>query len=213
MRIISTISGLFAAGALVASAGCLQKQVTHTLYLSPGGDVTWSAMEMRVRSDEPDASKRTAEENNYVASVVAGQHSVAAALTSLGGHPIATTWLRRERPYTVLTDARFGNIRDLAEAITRGTGLTGDATLAASGRRTTLTVRVSVNDAEVSGRETTTDALIEELERYRIVMTEGRFVFADGFLLDEDGVVAAPDQRKEPRDGVLTLVLAWIGTD
>jgi len=40
-------------------------------------------------------------------------------------------------------------------------------------------------------------------------MTQRCFVLVDGFQLDEDGVVATPDKGKEPRDGVLTLVLKW----
>jgi len=74
----------------------------------------------------------------------------------------------------------------------------------------TLDVRVTVDEGATSEGETATGALAEELDRYRIVMTEGRFVFSDGFLLDNDGVVATPDKGKEAIDGVLTLVLAWV---
>jgi len=211
MRIISTVSGLLAAGALLASAGCLQKQITHTLYLSPAGEVAWSALESDVRSDERDGGKRAAEENHYVASIAAGQHPIAAALATLGGHAVSTAWVRRERPYTVRTEARFDSIRRLAEAILWDAGLSGDVTVASAGCRTTLTVRVNVTDNGTTEGETATSALIEELDRYRIVMTEGRFVFADGFLLEADGVVATPDQGKEAHDGILTLVLTWVG--
>ena len=211
MRIISTVSGLFAAGVLLASAGCLQKQVTHTLYLSPAGEVAWSALEADVRSDERAADKRAAEENQYVASVAAGQHPIAAALVALGGQSATTRWLRRERPYSVLSEARFANVRQLAEAILGDAGLPGEAKLATAGCRTTLTIRVKVDDAATSEGETATSALLEELDRYRIVMTEGRLVYADGFLLDADGVVATPDKGKEAPDGVLTLVLTWVG--
>src|SRR6187402_1158904 len=169
MRIISTVSGLFAAGALLASAGCLQKQVTHTLYLSPAGEVAWSALEADVRSDERAADKRAAEENQYVASVAAGQHPIAAALVALGGQSATTRWLRRERPYSVLSEARFANVRQLAEAILGDAGLPGEAKLATAGCRTTLTIRVKVDDAATSEGETATSALLEELDRYRIV--------------------------------------------
>ena len=209
MRIFSTVSRLVAAGALLASAGCLQKQITHTLYLSPAGDVVWSTLEKDVRSDEGDGSRRAAEENQYVASVAGGQHSIAAALAALGGNPLGTTWVRRERPYSVLIEARFAGIRELAEAILWDAGLSGDAAIETAGCETRLTVRVNVTDSGTSEGDTATSALVEELDRYRIVMTEGRFVFADGFVLDGDGVVATPDKGKEPRDGLLTLVLVW----
>ena len=74
-------------------------------------------------------------------------------------------------------------------------------------------MQVNVNEGGTSEEDTATSALTEELDRYRIVMTEGRFVFADGFLLDADGVVATPDKGKEAREGVLTLVLAWVAKD
>ena len=56
----------------------------------------------------------------YVASVAAGQHPLAAALTALGGQSATTTWVRRERPYCVLTEARFASIRELAQTILCG---------------------------------------------------------------------------------------------
>ena len=209
MRIMSTVSSLVAAGALLGSAGCLQKHVTHTLYLSPAGELVWSALETDVRSDEGDPARKDAEENQFVASVTAGQHPVAAALTALGGDRVSTTWLRRERPYGVLTEARFAGIRELAEAILWDAGFSGDVRMTAAGCETRLTVRVNVSESQASEGETAVGTLAEDLDRYRIVITRGRFVVSDGFVLDGDGVVATPDKGKEPRDGVLTLVLGW----
>ena len=53
------IGGLAAASAL--SAGCLQKETSHTLYLAPDGSVEWVTSEANVRSDEAEAGKRLIE--------------------------------------------------------------------------------------------------------------------------------------------------------
>ena len=42
---------------------------------------------------------------------------------------VTTTWLRRERPYSVMTEGRFADVRQLAAAIMRDAGAQGDATL------------------------------------------------------------------------------------
>jgi hypothetical protein len=44
---------------------------------------------------------------------------------------------------------------------------------------------------------------------YRFVLTEGRFVLADGFTIEDDGAVAIPDAKQTPDNGILTLGLTW----
>ena len=53
------------------------------------------------------------------------------------------------------------------------------------------------------------DALMDDLETYRFVLTEGRFISADGFEILDGGSVAVPDKKKTPADGILTLALTW----
>ena len=208
MRAFSTVSRLLPVAALLASAACLQKDVTHTIYVSPT-DVTWSVLEKDVRSDERDAVKRTAEEHDYVLAAGAGRHPVAAALGRLGGTTVTATWLRRDRPYTVLTEARFADLRLLALSILHDVGAAGEASLERNGCRTTFTVRLDIASLDHANDDAAAGALLEELDRYRIVLTQGRFVSADGFSIEGDGVVAKADPNKTPEDGVLTLILVW----
>jgi hypothetical protein len=68
MRAFSTVwIGLVAAAAL-STAGCLQKEVTQTIYIAPTG-VTWTVLERDVRSDERDLVSRIAEEHDYLLAI------------------------------------------------------------------------------------------------------------------------------------------------
>jgi hypothetical protein len=122
---------------------------------------------------------------------------------------VTTTWLRRERPYTVVTEGRFTDLRQLVVAMIRNAGMQGDASLVREGCRTTLTIRIDLSSGSSATGDTAVDALLADADAYRLVLTEGRFVAADGFVIEEDGAVATLDGTKSPTDGVVTLTLAW----
>jgi hypothetical protein len=129
MRTFSRISGfLVAALAVLPLTGCLRREVTHTIYLSPSG-AAWSAMEKDVRSDERDPFKRSSEEHDYVLAGRVERQPIAVALRRLGAAPVTTTWLRRERPYTLVTEGHFTDLRQLAVSMLRDAGMDGEATL------------------------------------------------------------------------------------
>jgi hypothetical protein len=205
MRMISVIGGVVVAA---ACGGCLQKEVGQTIYLSPSGAV-WSVIEKDVRSDEKGAADRIREEHDYVLAAKAGQHGVARAFRALGAQSVTTTWLRRERPYSVMTEARFADVRQLAMAILQQAKIQGEATLVREGCRTKFAVRVNLESAPESNDDSPLEALLADLETYRFVLTEGRFISADGFEILEEGSIARPDLRKTARDGLLTLALTW----
>jgi hypothetical protein len=121
---------------------------------------------------------------------------------------MSTRWLRRERPYSLSTTARFAGPRELALAILRRAGAQGEAWTESSGCDSTLRVRVDIESSADSG-DGLLSALIDDLPAYRIVITDGRFIAADGFTIEEDGVVAVPDEAKSAEDGVLTGMLRW----
>lgn len=198
-------------GMVVSTAGCLQKEVRHTLYLSPAG-VVWSVVEKDVRSDEQPGLARDTEERDYLLAADAGRHAVAAALRGLGAASIETRWIRRERPYSVMTDASFTDVAAIATAILREAHLQGEASLTRQGCRSTFAIRVGTDDPPSSGKadgDDVLDALIEDVDRYRFVLTEGRFASADGFIIEGDGTVAAPDPKKTASNGTLTARLVW----
>jgi hypothetical protein len=200
--------GVLAAAGVLTLTGCLRSEVTHTIYVSPSG-VVWSAMEKDVRSDEADAAKGVAEEHDYVLAARTEQQPIAASLRRLGARPVTTTWLRRERPYTVVTEGRFADLRQLVVAMLRDAGLDGDASLVKDGCRTTFTVRINLDAGTSADGETALDALLADPDAYRVVLTQGRFVSADGFMIEPDGAVATLDANKSPVDGVVTMRVAW----
>src|SRR5436190_23771504 len=130
MRMISMVCGVVVTTA--ACGGCRQKEVGQSIYLSPAGAV-WTVIERDVRSDEKDPASRIREEQEYLLAARAGQHGVARAFRSLGAQPVTTTWLRRDRPYSVMTEGRFADLRQLAMAILREGRAQGDVTLAREG--------------------------------------------------------------------------------
>ena len=166
-------------------------------------------IEKDVRSDEKAAADRIREEHDYVLAARAGQHGVARAFRSLGAESVTTTWLRRERPYSVMTEARFADVRQLAMAILRDAKAQGDVTLVRDGCRTRFGVRVNLEPAADAKDDSPLDALLTDLETYRFVLTEGRFISADGFEILDEGSIAVPDKKKTAADGILTLALAW----
>jgi hypothetical protein len=210
MRTFSGVSGvLLATLAVLPLTGCLRSEVTHTIYLGPSG-VLWSAMEKDVRSDERDEFRRSAEEHDYFLAGRAEQQPIARALRRLGATSVATTWLRRDRPYTVVTEGRFTDLRQLVAAMLGEAGLDGDASLIREACRTTFTVRINLDAGTSADGETALDALLADPEGYRLVLTQGRFVSADGFVLGPDGAVATLDPKKSPVDGMLTMTLTWV---
>jgi hypothetical protein len=206
MRMISALCGVVVAAAVCS--GCLQKEVTQTVYLGPSG-VVWSVIERDVRSDEKEPAARMREEQDYFLAASAGTHGVAQAFRHLGAQSVTTTWLRRGRPYSVMTEGRFADVRQLTMAILRDAQARGDVSLVREGCQTRFTARVNLESASDSGDESALGELLTDLETYRFVLTEGRFVSADGFEILEDGAVAVPDRKKTATDGILTLGLIW----
>jgi hypothetical protein len=206
MRMISMVCGVVVAAAVCS--GCLRKEVTQTVYLSPSG-VVWSVVERDVRSDEQEPAARIREEQDYFLAASAGKHGVAQAFRRLGAQGVTTTWLRRERPYSVMTEARFADLRQLAMAILWDAQARGDVSLVREGCRTRFTVRVDLESAPESNDDSALAELLTDLETYRFVLAEGRFISADGFEILEDGTIAVPDKKKTAADGVLTLSLVW----
>ena len=208
------LSALAVLAVTLPSTGCLVKETTHRLYLSSSGSVAWMVLEQGVRSNEGDSSKRWTEEREWLADIAGDAHPVAEGLRRLGPDRVSTRLLRSERPYMVLTDARFARVDHVIGRLLEELGLRGDATLEENGTGAVLSISVdlsSVDDAE-QDIESPVTALLEDLDRYRLAMTDGRFVAATGFDIFEDGAAATlqeiPSQTLEA-GGVLKLRLAW----
>jgi hypothetical protein len=210
MRMISAVFAVAATAA--ACSGCLRKETTHTIYVAPSG-VAWVVIERDVRSDEKAQGGRIREEHDYFLAATAGRHPMAQAFRRLGARSVTTTWLRRDRPYSVMTEARFLDPRQLATAILRDAQAQGEVSLVRNGCQTKFAVTVDLESASDSSGDSAVDALVTDLGTYRFVLTEGRFVSADGFAIEADGAVAVPDTKKTAANGVLSLALTWADED
>jgi hypothetical protein len=208
------LSALAVLAVTLPSTGCLVKETTHRLYLSPSGSVAWMVLEQGVRSNEGDSSKRWNEEREWLADIAGGAHPVVEGLRRLGPERVSTRLLRSERPYMVLTDARFERVDKVIGRFFEELGLRGEAALAADSRDTVLSISLdlsSVDDPEPD-IESPVTALLEDLDRYRFALTDGRFVAATGFDIVDNGTAATlheipPDTVKA--GGVLKLRLVW----
>lgn len=197
-----------------AAAGCLQKETTHTLYLSPDGKVTWMAVEADVHSDETDPARRLAEEQKYLVEAAGDIHAVGRGLAALDPITVNTRIVRRDRPFFVITEARYDSIEFLAKRMLNSLPAKGNVSMT-SGERMTLTIRVDVRSTLEGGqeRESPLDGLMEDLDRYQIVLTDGRFEWARGFKLDDDRRRARPVEMTmeeiTENGGILELSLTW----
>lgn len=178
--------------ACLLAGGCLRKDVMPTLYLDPDGAVTWTVTERDVRSDERDPASRAAEEQAWLEASRNDAGPQAEALRKLGGRRVRTTVLRDERPFVAVTEARFSSVRRLTRDLLDGFGLDGDVDLERDEAGTTLTVRYDPEPIREIDENDPLLELVDGLEDYRIVLTRGHFVEADGFVIDETKTVARP---------------------
>jgi hypothetical protein len=214
-----TFTGIIVLAAAASAAGCLQKETTHTIYLSPEGRATWMAVEKDVRSDEKEPARRLSEEQQYILAAQTSEHGVGHGLAALDPTRLQTRIVRADRPFLVVTVAEFSSIEFLAQRILTQLGLPADVVMHQDGPVTTLRVRVDAERAEAEdGQGAASDnpvtALLEDLDCYRFTLTDGRFVAARGFDLRNNGSVAVPVET--PWDaivangGILELSLSWI---
>lgn len=209
MRKLIGIAGVLAV--TLSMAGCLEKETTHTLYLSPDGAVAWTTLEHNVQSAENNVSARNAEEAQFLASAVAGTNDVANGLAALEPIRVQTRVLRRERPFTVMTEARFASAEELANRIMAAFRIPGNAYISREADSVTLHIHLdlrALDDGEDD--KTPVEALVDELSTYRIVLTDGRFVAATGFSLNDNKTIATPIAAPEDQvKAVFDLSLTW----
>lgn len=201
--------------ALLATAGCLQKETTHTLYLTTDGGVTWTASEAHVHSDETDAGKRAAEEQGYIGPALLGAHRVALGLRALGPETLVrTTVIREERPFHVVTEARFSRVDRMLERLFVESGLPATVRMTHDEQRTTVRIRFDFS-RQVAQRDTPAAELLEGIEQFVFVLPEGGFVAGGGFDVPDrarariskewlGAVEAALEQRT-----TIDLILTW----
>ena len=167
-------------GAALAAGGCLHKDTTHTIYIAPDGSVAWTTTEADVYSDLEAPAERWTEEQAYIASAQIGDHDIARALASLGPTGgVRTDVLRDRRPFSSVTQARFGRIDTLFQRLFEQCGIHAAVSLETDGREWALRMALDFGRSEV--REGPAFVLIRELELMRLVLEDGRFLGGGGF--------------------------------
>ena len=161
------------------AAGCLVKETTHRLYLSPSGAVAWAVLEESVQIERKrpcqahDAKSRSGSRGRDAIRIPSPR--VCAGWARTGG---STSLLRPARPYMALTDARFARVDRVIARLFEELGLRGEATLDGrpAGDDAAVALDLSSLDDPGAEHESPVTALLEDLDRYRLVLTDGRFV-------------------------------------
>ena len=199
----------------VVAEGCLRKSTVHTVYLSPDGSAKWTVEESHVFSDEEDPGARFTEEQSYIGAALIGEHPIARGLQGLTPDSlVSTTVVRDERPFHVITEARFARIDRAFERLFGEAGIKAKAALEHVEGRQRLRITLDFSVA-IQERETPVLALLEEFGQYRFVLTEGRFVAGGGFDTPDRATAvlsreaqAAIDEAIEARTPI-ELMLSW----
>lgn len=181
------------AGMLVLTPACLVKDTRHTLYLDPDGRLEWTALETDVHAEGGEPAALAAEEAGYLADVRSGESGIYRAFQSLGAVQADCRILRDRRPFAVWTEARFDSLGAVSQAFLDRFQVPGQATLRTENGETCFELVCypeAVGDAGENAKPL--EALVEDLDHYRIVLTRGRFTGATGFRLEEDGRAAVP---------------------
>ncbi len=194
---------LMLVGSGLLATGCLVDETTHGLYLHPDGSVTWTVRQQDVRSDSKE--RRVEEEEQFLANVRVERHAVALAFDLLAAQRVETLLLRDARPYTVVTRGQFARIDRVLQNLLDGLCVRADVELHREGDEFRLSVDYSpdVPDDCDSDQEEILAALVEEPEQFRFVLTEGRFVEAEGFEIAKDGLLAkglSPSEEEGEND-------------
>jgi hypothetical protein len=206
--------GAAAVAAMLVSA-CLVQETTETWYVEASGRVTWVVHQQDIRSDARAAEDRAREEAEYWLSVQQERHPVLAGLRELGGQNLRTTILRTDSPYSVRTEARFAGLDTLGQRLITAIGSTGSSTITRDAGVWEWRFEVRDPSALGTSNEPSTDvsALVNDIDRLRVVLVSGHFESAEGFELSSDRRVATI-KVPEPDSGgtaspIVTLRLSW----
>ena len=201
--------------AVSLTAGCLQKETTHTLYLAPDGSVSWVTSEANVHSDETEIGKRIPEEQAYIGAALLGTHGAARGLAAVGPRgAVRTTVLRDERPFHVVTDTNFAAVDRVLTRVFTEMSIRTSASLVRGSDENTLRVRLDFSHP-LEEHDTPVSQLMDNVEHFRIVLTDGRIGPATGFDVT-DGTSATLSaewldraEKAYAAKGTIEFALSW----
>jgi hypothetical protein len=207
------------------TVGCLEIPGKHVLYLEPDGAVTWTVLEEEIRFDGASREARLRQEEEFLDLVAAGEHPAGVALGALYPRLLDSRALRAETPPTVWTEASYPGIDLVYRNLFDLMGMPAVVELELEEDRTRLLITAwpgedSEDESESDGDEYedgTLDMLLALFVECRVVLTEGKFVSAEGFKIIDDGRVAQPievdTEEAEENNTPVTLSLTWTTGD
>jgi hypothetical protein len=213
------IAFLLVLAATVATAACLQKDTTSTMYLRQDGSFDWVILEQNVRSDERTEASRLSEEARYADGISRGDTGLVDGLLALGAEDVHVQWLRSRRPYAVMVDARFDSLAKVSDRVLAPCGVPYESRITESDGVVTWTFRADVglggegiesNAGEDCGNQL--DGLDDAFEHLRIILESGTFTAAKGFALDAADVATIDEAGMEENvktTGIVELSLSW----
>ena len=187
------------------SLACLNGENRHAFYLEPDGAATWSVTQEDVRPDSGGLDRKDDAEREYLARARQGDLEIARALRGLGASWVETRIVRDRPPFTIVTEAEFKSAAWMIEEFLTRVGFEAEAQLHFEGDRTRLSFAFREVEAEATDEdpEQAEMCLLESTEAYRFVLTEGEFLEAAGFRLDESRTTAFmldPDEVEPDTD-------------
>lgn len=204
-----------AAAVLALTAGCLKKETTHTIYISPDNSVRWMAEESDVVSDLSEPRARDAEEREYTLPALMGAHSMALALQMVAPDaPVQTIVVRDERPFHVITGARSGRIDYMLARLFSEAGLPAAVELTDSAGEVRLGIGFDFS-LPFQPRDTPATLLAEDFGSVQFVLTDGWFVEGGGLEIQSpararisESWLAMADEAMNAGTSI-QLVLTW----
>ena len=175
---------------LTVWTGCLEKDVTHTLYLEPDDSVTWEVFERDVYSSADKLEDRLREEGAYLTSALAGSPAIVQELTEIGGTQAHADLLRDRRPFSLRATARFQNLEHALTGLFEAAEIDANVWLQAVGDRRILTITPLDLEPQLDNCDDDSSFELLRVDDLRFVLAVGEFEEAEGFTIEDEGRVA-----------------------
>ena len=114
-----------------------------------------------------------AEEQGYIGTALLGTHGTARGLAALDPQgSVRTTVLRDERPFHVVTEARYAGVDRVLDRVFSEAGIRTSASIVRGVDSNTLRVLLDFSHP-LEEHDTAVSQLMDDIEHLRIVLTEG----------------------------------------
>ena len=196
---------------LTAWTGCLEKDVTHTLYVEPDDSVTWEVFERDVYSSADKLEDRLREERKYLRNAVAGSPDIVRELTEIGGTQAHAELLRDRRPFSLRATAHFRDLEYALRGLFEAAEIDAEVRLQAAGDRRILTITPLDLEPRLDNDDEDSMSELFRAEGLRFVMSSGEFEEAEGFTIEDEGRVAVWSDATDA--GIERFRLVWTVED